>query len=423
MEKQSLNQHGKYFEGIAKSQTPVLRSELRHKKLKKQEGFMLDKSELIGAYCTLSDLSPKDVNFAKHKLVSQGVAHLFAFDDGTGVTGFFNGKIFVNFTKYALQILNCGSWLKFGITENGDMLLLDARFCKVSFCPTCQWRRSLKWKARFLSLIPEIQKKYPTHKWVFLTLTVPNCDVDDLKGTLRHLNDSFNRLSKLKNFPMVGLVKSVEVTRAWECWYEGTYLGDHGTKWIKKWEREHNDVLTIEPSTKVHPHLHICGLVSSSYFGGDYYVTQPEWREMWKRSLRADYLPVVNIKAVKPKTKKLILPTPEEFAANPLSDGTGMIEAICETLKYTVKEQDLIGQFCQDESVNSSWIKDITEQLYKSRKVEYRGVLKELEKELDAAYESDNLIDITNEEKIPQSEIKELEFRWEKTLNEYILAV
>ena len=48
-----------------------------------------------------------------------------------------------------------------------------------------------------------------------------------------------------------------------------------------------------------HPHFHALLLVKPSYFKGQGYIKQGDWTEMWRKALRADYLPSVNVKAVK----------------------------------------------------------------------------------------------------------------------------
>ena len=48
-----------------------------------------------------------------------------------------------------------------------------------------------------------------------------------------------------------------------------------------------------------HPHFHALLLVKPSYFKGQGYIKQGDWVEMWSKALRADYLPSVNVKAVK----------------------------------------------------------------------------------------------------------------------------
>lgn len=371
----------------------------------------------------LTEVSASDVKFDNHKAISDEIARLYGLQTNDGFTGFVSGSRLIPFEKYSLRIFSCGSWLRFVKVED-KIKLVDARFCKSPNCSMCQWRRSLKWRAKFLTLLPEIQKNYPSHKWVFLTLTIRNCGLDDLRPTLTHLNGSFRRLYQLKSFPMDGLVKSVEVTRAWDCYHKGKLLGRHGTTWITRWEYQHKQVLELKPTDEVHPHLHVCGLVPASYFTGRGYVKHEQWVRMWQQCLRVDYDPVVNIKAVKPKNKNSqLLPQPEQFADNPeIADESGMVQAICETLKYTVKEQDLIGSYCQDDEANSSWLKAITQQLYKTRKVEYRGILKDIGKELDKAVNEESLVNINDESEEGETPTEELEFRWCSAIKRYILS-
>lgn len=371
----------------------------------------------------LTEISSSDVKFDVHKAISQEIVRLYGFPSTEGFTGFMSGSRLVTFDKYSVRINWCGSWLRFAQVDN-KIKLVDAKFCKVPSCSMCQWRRSLKWRAKFLTLLPEVQKNYPTHKWVFLTLTIRNCELDILRPTLTHLNGSFNRLSKLKQFPMDGLVKSIEVTRAWDCYQNGKFIGRHGMTWIARWEYQNKQVLELEPTTEVHPHLHVCGLVPASYFTGRGYIKHDQWTQMWKHCLKVDYDPVVNIKVVKSKSKnKLTLPEPEDFANNPeLSDNSGMVQAICETLKYTVKEQDLIGSYCQDDDANSSWLKAMTQQLYKTRKVEYRGILKDMGKEIEQAVSESDLVKNGEDIELEDKPTAKLEFRWESAIKRYVFS-
>jgi plasmid rolling circle replication initiator protein Rep len=326
------------------------------------------------------------------------------------------------FKKYQFKIEKCGSWLVFK-RDGASLKLVDAKFCKTPNCPMCQWRRSLKWRAKFLEILPEVQEQFSTHRWLFLTLTIKNCEIDDLKATIKRLNTAFNRLTKLSKFPMVGYVKSVEVTRTWDCYdaFTGEFLGRHGTKWLYQYQKDHNTAIRLEPTAEVHPHLHIVGLVQASYFTRNY-VKHSDWVDMWQRSLRIEYQPIVNIKTVKCRKKEAIIPTAEEFSKDNTSDKNGMISAICETLKYTVKENDLIGKGCDDDEVNSLWLKKMTEQLYKTRKVEYRGVLKEIGKQLEEAYDDDDLINIKDEPEDNTNEPREeVCFSWRSSISKYVL--
>ena len=143
--------------------------------------------------------------------------------------------------------------------------------------------------------LEEIKTQYPTHRWVFLTLTVRNCDLVDLRDTLKDMNASWKRMSETVAFKngIAGFIRTTEVTRE------------------RMATCEHIPTITL-----------YCWL--PSYFSGKNYIKQPEWVEMWQKALRADYAPSVNVKTVK------------QFAEGQLD------KAICETLKYSVKPDDLI---------------------------------------------------------------------------------
>ncbi|PAP01099.1 protein rep, partial [Salmonella enterica] len=67
-------------------------------------------------------------------------------------------------------------------------------YCRVRHCPVCQRRRSLMWQARFYQSLPKIVADYPDGRWMFLTLTVRNCAIEDLGVTLTSMNAAFQRM-------------------------------------------------------------------------------------------------------------------------------------------------------------------------------------------------------------------------------------
>jgi len=369
----------------------------------------------------LTKISPKDKKFDDHKAASTHLAKLYGLDGNKGLKGFISGSRVIEFVRYESRISGCGTWLKFWQTPD-ELKLTDARFCKVPYCPMCQFRRSLKWRAKFLAALPQIQAEYPTHKWIFLTLTVKNCHISELRSTIQNMGKAFGRLAKLAAYPLIGCIKSLEVTRVWD-WYDesGNYLGRHGVTWWYRSKDADKQLWTAKPTDEVHPHYHILGMVPASYFSTGY-IKQEQWSEMWKQSLRIDYTPVVHIERVKSKKGKNIIPTMEEIGEKELKEfDDGMIKGLCETLKYTVKEQDLLGAFCNDEEINSDWLKELTEQLYLLRRVEYRGALKEFGKEVEKSLE--NLVEIDEEKEEESTEAgKEVMAFWSKKLKRYIIG-
>ena len=309
---------------------------------------------LTGDNDYLSDLSPKDKPWDSHRAIADTVQNLYRS---------------ARLDKYADRIQTCGKLLEFALRsdEQGDVAikLQSAHFCRVRHCPVCQWRRSMKWQAKMFTAMPEINKAYPTHRWLFVTLTVKNCTIADLRNTVLEMNKGFARLSKLVKFPAIGWIKSVEVTR--------------------------------NPETgEAHPHFHCLMLVPSGYFGKSY-IKQEDWRLLWKRSMRLAYLPVVNIKAVKPKKNKLT----DEV------DDIG--QAIVETLKYSVKETDLVA--------DENWLAQLTVQLHQTRAIAIGGVLKNFLKEES---DDDDLIHVDGENEVETiDDSVKIFFGWREVVKRY----
>ena len=110
---------------------------------------------------------------------------------------------------------DCSQVLKFAPTPD-KLVLKHAFFCRVRYCPVCQWRRSLLWRAVMFQQLPAIKEKYPAYRWVFLTLTVKNPHVTDLRETLKAMNSAWQRMAETKRFKGVvkGFIRTTEVTRA-----------------------------------------------------------------------------------------------------------------------------------------------------------------------------------------------------------------
>lgn len=264
----------------------------------------------------LFEVSPKDKPWDYHRDLADQVRDLYK---GT------------EFGNYADRVATCAKFLEFALTsgDSGEMVfrLQTAWFCRVRHCPICQWRRTLMWKARFLKALPGITADHPTARWIFLTLTLPNCELVDLRHNLILMNKAWKKLSERKIFPALGWVKSFEVTRNKE-------------------------------NGSAHPHFHILMMVPASYFKSRGYISQQRWRELWQSCLRADYEPWVHVQAVKAKSG----------SAGGADPGVGLLIAIKETLKYTVKGDELVA--------DASWLIELTHQLQKTRAIALGGVLK-----------------------------------------------
>jgi plasmid rolling circle replication initiator protein Rep len=304
----------------------------------------------------LSDLSPDDKPWDIHRAQSDEIAKIY---DSIGYDG------------YAGRISECAQLLTYALkaTDDGEvkLKLREARFCRVRHCLVCQWRRSLMWRARFFKALPEIQAKYPTGRWIFLTLTVSNCKISELRETLMWMNAAWSKLTRRKNFPALGFIKSVEVTRNFE---DGT----------------------------AHPHFHCLMLVPAGYFKRGY-ISQANWAILWQSCLKTDYTPRVDVRAVKPKK------TPLKAKPDPLNKA--MAQAVCETLKYAVKPSDLLA--------DPKWLDELTKQLQKTRAISIGGCLKEFFSEDDP----EDLINGDIEEDEKTEDDTYLFFNWSTIVSRY----
>ena len=102
---------------------------------------------------------PHEITWDQHRSSAEDIAVLYNKD--------------IEFEKLADRINGCSGYLKFGVNpEGGALVLKEVWFCRVRHCPVCQWRRSLRMRALMYKNIESVMNSYPSHRWIFLTLTV-----------------------------------------------------------------------------------------------------------------------------------------------------------------------------------------------------------------------------------------------------------
>ena len=295
----------------------------------------------------LSELSERDKPWDKHKLNTERISKHYAGSE---------------FESYSQRTKLCADLLKFKLTPDAfegvyKLKLASAKFCRVRHCPICQWRRSLRWKAKACDILPKIVEEHPKSRWLFVTFTVKNCEITDLRYTISMMNRGFKRMTERKAWPAVGWIRSVEVTRNHR----------NGT---------------------AHPHFHCLLMVTPSYFGRGY-LSQAKWVELWKSCARLDYKPILDVQAVRKGTSPTVL--------------------IPEILKYAVKESDMVG--------DRLWFLELTRQLHKTLGVTVGGVLRDYFRNVDREIE-ENLVGEDNEAEVDEGS---LYFGWRRQEKKYRL--
>jgi len=299
-----------------------------------------------------------------------------------------------NLLKKAERMYECANVLRFKLQDE-TLKLYQAYFCKVRFCPMCAWRRSLKIAFNNKKVVETVNERRKV-QWIFLTLTVRNCEGDELKSTLDDMTKAWNRFAgytKVKK-SVLGYFRALEVTknRNDKSGWNGTY----------------------------HPHFHVLICVPSSYFKKkEYYLKQSDWTSLWKKAMKLDYDPIVHVQKVKPK-ESLDL----EAIDQDVREQIGQQKALLEISKYPVKDTDII-QGDEVTSENVETLKTFDEAFSYKRLISYGGLMKDIHRELnlqDVEDQDADLIEIDdqNKDEVANS-ITEVVAYWNIGLRDYVI--
>lgn len=260
------------------------------------------------------------------------------------------------FERLANCIKNCSNYLEFELSLDNSLVLRHANFCRTRYCYVCMWRKSLYSRAMFYKACEKIELQYSNHRFIFLTLTIKNCRVEEVRKTLNYMNESWHRLVSRRKFISIvaGWVRSTEITR------DSKYINTHA-----------------------HPHFHAVLVVKPGYFGKNY-IKQCDWAEMWRECLRVNYTPIVDVRLVRGRRV----------------NDSAVKSAIVETLKYSVKQADINVNV--EDSESREWFYTLTRETYKLRFVASGGVFKDAIKS-DEEICNENLVRIDGGDRTEQT--------------------
>lgn len=251
-------------------------------------------------------------------------------------------------SNFVSNIHSCAEHLSFKRASDGSLRLFQMYTCKNKQCAICSWRRSMKYQVQISKIVEEVIIRKPKGRFLFLTLTVENVSGENLNHELSKLTEAFRRLMMYKKVSknMIGFLRATEVTR--------------------------NELMDT-----YHPHIHVLLFVSPTYFKNkENYISQDEWTDLWKKSAKLDYYPIVDVRAIKPKNEKT----------------SDIRSAILETAKYPVKPMELTVE-------SAKVVDELQKGLYRKRQIAFGGLFKQIKKELELDdIENGDLINLGDEE-------------------------
>ena len=281
----------------------------------------------------------EEVEFQEHKILTLDIIDKYQY---------FN-------KNKAQNMIDCGQRLKFGLYENIQTLeqqkkLEEMYTCKDRFCAFCNWRRARKLGIQSYEVLKAIEEQNKV-RYIFATFTVKNPLITDLSDTIKLMNKSFAKMIKYDRFKnsILGFMRALEIPP----------------------QKDNNEY--------IHPHFHCLFVVPAKYFDTKHnlYIKQDEWITMWKKALKVDYDPSVDIRIIKAKGE-----------ADPIA------KAVAETVKYPLKTMDL-------KNMSVELFKELVLQMKAKRALAFGGIIKEYRKKLilDDVEDGDLIYDdLKNEE-------------------------
>lgn len=206
------------------------------------------------------------------------------------------------------RLEDCASTVVFARDERQKLRLERANFCRARLCPMCNWRKSLKLFSQMSKISAVFIAQQQSVRFIFMTLTVPNCSASDLGEMLNSMNNAFAYLTNpnktfapAKKFKasLLGYMRAIEVT--------------------------YN-----QQSDSYHPHIHCLLGVKTQYFTKGY-IKKSEWQHIWTKAIKSDIELIVHVETVKNTTAK----------------------AVAEIAKYPTKSTDLFKIKDEKQCINA----------------------------------------------------------------------
>ncbi|MCT6788534.1 protein rep [Salmonella enterica] len=326
---------------------------------------------------TLSSVSTNGDRITERKKESFKTANSFII----------RGKIEENetLTKRGERSLNCAQQ-RYIVVVNGKAHTVFTHRCRSRHCQNCQRIKAFVWQEKMKEIFPDLISKYPNHKYLFITFTVKNPKLKNLKSVLICMSRAYAKMFQRKAFKkwFVGDIRSTEITR-----------GNSG-------------------EDEAHPHFHALICVHPSYFQGVNYMSADVWGKNWGECLEAEFkkegleynaadypkgFPRVDIRLAKSADRKTDITN-----KNITEHGEQLINYV---LKYSVKGSDLLKNGKAD-----AWFWEFDKQVKNIRMIAASGDIK---KSL-AKLERDQFDYYNEQEKIEKLIADDVNFKADKAV-------
>lgn len=237
-----------------------------------------------------------------------------------------------------------------------DGTVASVNSCRNRFCAICNWRAARKRYCYTYRAMEQIEAE-GKYSYLFLTMTMKNCQDWELKQTISDIMSAVNRMQSTKTWKkrVKGYIRQTEVT----------YNSKKDT---------------------YHPHLHYIVAVPREYFTDTaLYMQTWQWRELWEKSMRLDYYSQFKIDAI----------------GN--WDEGSMIHEVCEISKYQIKLSSVV------ETGKRYPVQIIAEAIKGRRMVAYGGIYADINKMLKEA-----------DKENAEDEIRATLYEYDENTREYI---
>ncbi|EDS9084251.1 hypothetical protein EEN44_23085 [Salmonella enterica] len=267
------------------------------------------------------------------------------------------GKIEENetLTKRGERSLNCAQQ-RYIVVVNGKAHTVFTHRCRSRHCQNCQRIKAFIWQEKMKEIIPELSINFKNGKYLFITFTVKNPKITNLRLVLKCMSRAYAKMFQRKAFRfVVGGIRSTEITR-----------GKSG-------------------DDEAHPHFHAIICLKTTYFKKENYLSADEWGRHWGECLEAEFkkegleynatdypkgFPRVDIRVAKSADGKQ-----EITNKNIAEHGDQLINYV---LKYSIKGSDLLKDGKADK-----WFWEFDKQVKGIRMIAPVGVVKKMLADLE----------------------------------------